>query len=682
MSSISAFFKKNGLIFSLLFVVISFIPAINFQISRNPIFSLVVSLVCWLVLSTIALITKFPVKLLDKLDKPKLLLALLFALVSTVFYMLVNNSESSIGVLLSQLLVFLLSIWFYYSACPEITKNFKKRFVFSILIMASLVFLFVIYLPFDSFVSNINDFEFDCTNFTMLLVEVFGVSTIGLAMLLNTLKPKFFWNVYKGLIALNIAVFIQYMFLNSHLSLLGVANDNSSSTLITIVNLVIWIVIFAVCYLVPIFLKNNWINIYRILSVIILGYHIAALVVLLVLAPSQVFKIEKEYYFDASDQFTLSSNKNVIVFVFDAYDNSLLKETVEKNPSYLDGLEDFTVYTNTSCVFDSTVTSMNQMFGGCGFDNTLTTTEWLDKGWNSETTNMFYDGLHNEGYICNGYNFELPFKEYAMNKLDNVKKYDNPESIKPSYFDLFKFYNDFELLACYRIAPYFIKNFISFDTDAFKYYSIYPMSDVSSYSNSQYLENMNYKYVDSNIFTVNHLHGIHSPCIVEDEVENCAKIMNSLIDQLKASGVYDNSTIIFMSDHGYHNEDVPEGWGSTPILIIKEPGNSFEDTKFSSAPVSTADILGTIAVNVGLSDAEAIGTSIYDFDENSSRVRYFYDRVRDPSLPDVYSKGKLSYIIMYNAFAEYVIDGDSSVIYGVDPFENGNNIFPMKEYFG
>ena len=129
---------------------------------------------------------------------------------------------------------------------------------------------------------------------------------------------------------------------------------------------------------------------------------------------------------------------------FDAFDNLMFSEAVKEHPDYMDGLNDFTIYTNTSSVFDSTVTSMNQMFGNCSFDNTLSLNDWLDSGWNSETTTSFYDAMHEDNYICNAYNFELSEKSYLYGRFDNVEKFDKPKSIKPEQFAIRRFTDDFQ----------------------------------------------------------------------------------------------------------------------------------------------------------------------------------------------------------------------------------------------
>ncbi len=684
LKNITDFFKKNSMVSVAVFIVLTLLMVMNYSCSTNYIVSLVVSLIIWTVVSVLAVINKYPNKIFtEKFSLFRLVLALGFSICSVVFYTMTNRDPIEYFSVYNLLLCFVITLWFYYTVIPDITVNFKKRLVFSFLISSALTFTCLIYLPFESYISNIDSFEFDCFNFLDYYLFVFFTATVLLALLLNSFKAKFYWVIYKGLVGLSLAIFVQYMFLNSHLSLLGVANDNSAGTAVTIINLVIWIAIFVAVYVLPKFIKNAWINTYKILSGLVLGYHIIAFVIMLVLAPSSVFSTTVEFYTDTSEQFTLSNNNNVVVIVFDAFDNSIVKDLAENNPEYFDGLEDFTVYTNTTSVYDSTVTSMSQIFGGCDFDNTLTIEEWLDKGWNSDSTVTFYNEMHNSNYKCNAYNFELPLKEYVVGKYDNIKQYETEQEIKPNYFNINKFVDEINLLSFYKVAPYALKNCVSFDADAFKYYCIYPMSDVASYSNSEYISNMSYSYVDENIMTVNHLRGLHSPCIVPDEIDNCFVIMNKLVDEMKSSGVYDNSTIIFMSDHGWHNEDATtDGWGATPMFFIKAPGVSQDDTIFTSTPISTTDVLGTIIVDTGLDGVCKYDTSIYDFDENSSRVRYFYDRVRDPELPDVYSTGKLWYIVKYNAFAKYEITDDSAIMYGVDPFTNGNEILPMKEYFG
>lgn len=678
-----SFLKKNSIVSTIVFLALSFYVAFSYNFFNDRKISLIVSLIIWGVLAVYTLISKYPNKIFNGLDKFKFVLALTFSSFFLIWYMTTNRVSVDEFNVLAVALSFVVGFWFYYTVIPEITPNFKKRLIFSLIAVTAFTFMIYIYLPMESFIKNINDFEFDCSNFIYQFSLIFASVTVVLTLLLNAFKAKFYWVIYRIFIALELSSFIQYLYLNSNLSLLGVANDYSFSKSLIIGNLVIWILVFAVAIFIPKFVKNAWPKVFKALSAVVLGYHIIALIVLCVLAPKSAFVTTIDYYAESSDQFKFSKNNNVIVMVFDAFDNKIINEMIETKPEYFDGLEDFTVYTNTSSVYDSTVTSMNQIFGNCQFDNTLVIDEWLDKGWNSDITSDFYSKMHDNGYKCNAYNFELPMKEFAVGKFDNYKKFEDSQKVTTEYFNTDKFISDFELLVTYRICPYLIKDFITFDSLAFKFYATYIIEESASYWNDDYLENMNsIEFVDENIMTVNHLNGLHSPCVVPDEIDNCFGIMTTFVDELKANGVYDDSLIIFMSDHGWHNEDsTTDGWGATPMLFVKAPHASNDDTVFSSAPVSTLDILGTIADETGIGKIDGL-TSLNDFDENSQRVRYFYDRFYSEDLPFVYSKGMLFYFSPYNCFIEYEIDGDSATIYGVDPVENGNNILPMKEYFG
>jgi len=165
--------------------------------------------------------------------------------------------------------------------------------------------------------------------------------------------------------------------------------------------------------------------------------------------------------------------------------------------------------------------------------------------------------------------------------------------------------------------------------------------------------------------------------------KNCYEIAYNLVAQFKELGIYDDSTIIFMSDHGAHRDRVLSN-GSSPIFIVKQPGESHDSIQFNNAPVSLEDFMGTIAVNAGLSDPGQYGTSVYDFKEGDERVRYTYERLYDKRLPVVYTKGYMTYMVKFNAYAKYVVTDTVDDNIGINPLNSDSHIeiLPMKEYFG
>ena len=654
-----------------------------------------------LIIALFALFTGFPVEVFDKdIQKKHKVSALILSVpIMYIFFFFIVGIRSPffliryyidgpvrllifISVMLAD---FILAYWIGLVLSFSLYDKFRKRLFGMGAVVAALAFMIILYLPMDSYIANIDNFEFTCVHFIFYYILYFISIVIVLTLVFVRVKDKHYANFYKALLAIMIGSFVQYMFMNRHLPYLGLTDKLMVWDVpVLIINTIIWIAIFVAVFMAPKLLKDKFDKAGNAVSLIILAYHFVSLVLLFVLAPSVVFTSKIQYYFDSTQQFTVSKNDNVIVIVFDAYDNRDMVNLVKSDYHKFDELKDFTVYTNTTSTFDSTVTSVNQFCAGCEFNSSYNLEEWLSSGWDSERTVNFYNSLHEAGYKCDAYNFELTMLEFADGKFDNLVKYDEPIEREVSYFDLNRFYDDFQELALYRSMPYLVKNLVSLaiDRNAFHFYVSYTTNDTSIYSNDGYIASQKYETIDDNVFLFNHLTGVHTPCDYAVEQENCFMIMNNIVKQFKELGIYDNSTIIFMSDHGSHRND-DESIGSSPVFMIKEPGACNENIIMNDAPVSLDDFMGTIAVNVGLDNPEQYGTSVYDFATGDQRERIVYERVYAEDLPMVYSKGHLSYMIRYNAFAKYVIDGKATDIEGINPFEDENvEIIPMKEYFG
>lgn len=102
-------------------------------------------------------------------------------------------------------------------------------------------------------------------------------------------------------------------------------------------------------------------------------------------------------------------------------------------------------------------------------------------------------------------------------------------------------------------------------------------------------------------------------------------ILFNYIDQMKQLGVYDNSTIILMADHGAPGEQVNSQFN--PTFLIKPKGYSGKFT-ISEAPISYEDLVPTILSLIG-EDSSRYGRTIFEIGEDEQRKReiwgYFYN---------------------------------------------------------
>jgi hypothetical protein len=135
----------------------------------------------------------------------------------------------------------------------------------------------------------------------------------------------------------------------------------------------------------------------------------------------------------------------------------------------------------------------------------------------------------------------------------------------------------------------------------------------------------------------------------------CAtRLMGEIIETLKSLDHYNNSLIIFQSDHGYHGAEagqlIPEYKPSReafqevssvnqyiatdgyfrrihPLLAIKPPAADASALRTSSAPAQLIDIPATIYDLVGIAGPDTDGESVFQLDESTPREIHLYSGV-------------------------------------------------------
>lgn len=349
-------------------------------------------------------------------------------------------------------------------------------------------------------------------------------------------------------------------------------------------------------------------------------------------------ELESNYLYLAGDeQYVVSKNKNIITMVLDASDTQYVTKLLKNNPKAFEGLEDFTLYTNTCSVFDSTYQSFTQIYSGFTDLPTYGVAEWNIDAWGTETAKEFYNRFHKAGYKMNFFvdaDWEL---RHLIGKADNI-------ALSEEYIE-----RDFR-----------IGNSVFSDK----------VDTVETADN------------DYNYFIVQHLWGAHNPIDANSypaQMEYLFNIMKDYMDMLKELGVYEDSTIIIMGDHGSHDLDYyPD---STPLFMIKEPNTHHEKIKATTAPICFTDLMSTYLINAGIyneeTDKPLFGSSIYDFDESSVRERT--TNYRDYNYNYPYSpKSPLCHAYGYNVIYSYTYTGNAMNL--LKEINEGNRIITwMKE---
>lgn len=536
----------------------------------------------------------------------------------------------------SLLLFFILSIFFGIVLDKHSDKKIDVKAMGRLLLsIGAFVFTVLVYLPCDTFINNNSEFNFPIGifffNFALKAV-IYLIPAAYFGLVLKERFISFFCTLFCGL---TLCVYAQYMFMNRNLGLMmGEAVNWGEYRPYGVFTLFVWAVLLILPFILRRVIKKHWRKLSAIIPAFLGGVQLLSLVILIASAGGGIYSYRNDIL-DGSRQYTVSSKKNIVTFVFDAVDNYYFEQLLASSPEVFDGFEDFTLYNNTCSVHDYTLASMTQMLTGEESCPMYDTSSWLEAAWNGEKAENFYKRLHDAGYTVNAYMEAEVATALLAGKYDNCS-----DGVEPSFVKKDEILSSLTDLNRYRYMPFLFKQF--FDTNEVDFKSFVGYNEGFDYYNDNYYNSLKSSGLSKsqdidNYFVIEHLNGAHYPCDnAMEETKKCLNIAKEYINQLKTLGVYEDSTIIITSDHGGHTGSF-EAAASTPIFMIKESGQNADSMNISTAPVYHADFLATYLKAAGIyddSDKELYGVSVFDLSEDMLRERTWYDHTGDDSYPN------------------------------------------------
>jgi hypothetical protein len=140
-----------------------------------------------------------------------------------------------------------------------------------------------------------------------------------------------------------------------------------------------------------------------------------------------------------------------------------------------------------------------------------------------------------------------------------------------------------------------------------------------------------------------HLNGPHAPYFLNadgtknEEATSCLEqtkgvftILYNIFTQMKELGIYENSEIFIVADHGSAVSDYKPVQKATAIGLFHKPsGSSGTKLQTSAAPVSHKNIPATILKSMGVENYLDFGTPLDEVAEDAEITRYFYKSVME-----------------------------------------------------
>ena len=449
----------------------------------------------------------------------------------------------------------------------------------------SFVFSFMLYIfePLTMYGNNVNDF---CFFFYIMLPPIIVAALVMFFIISLGFTIVYFINkkfsdklkVYNILFLIAFVCFLGFYIQGNYLigGLPGLDGSNidwSKYKDQEIISLVVYAVLTITVVLCSIkFKMKNVINVSTFISLTVFVMLVTGLVTTctsnnLIRKKNGVLATSKNYNVASTDQ-------NFYIFLVDAVDSVMFDKQLSKK-EYKNTFKDFTYYKDTSSVYGYTRDSLPQILGGMVNDNTYGFHTYSTKAMDNSP---LIKALQERDYDINIYDMELIWDSDKATEVSNLVK-------AKRGVDYYQYIKNQTKYVLFKYLPFSLKKYSKIETMFFNNSKVKQDIDYftwTDWDNYDTYTNEEIQKVDNKYFHFIHLEGAHVPfgmckdltynkkCGYTDKLQATIKIINAYLKRLKKYDVYDNASIIVLSDHGYVIGNKNGAMGRTnPILFIK-----------------------------------------------------------------------------------------------------------------
>ena len=327
----------------------------------------------------------------------------------------------------------------------------------------------------------------------------------------------------------------------------------------------------------------------------------------------------------------VSKTKNAVIIVLDRMDQEFIDQINSETPSFFDPLDGFTEFDDYIQWYGSTFPSVPGFLTGVKYQYDMPKNDYFTYAWENAAflqtlkargidIRLYMDRGFSYNYISqlqgiasNTFEGELGInKRIALIKLLKLSGYRYAPMLAKEifWFAPTEFIDSLELTD--QTYPYII--------DDFRYYNSLLTDGLSAVDNAG-----SFKYI--------HLQGPHPPFNMDEntqyveqsdfirQTKGSMRIVYEYIRQLKELGLYDNTMIIIMGDHGnYLGDDLTRP--AHTALFVKPVGSSGTPIQYSHAPVSPDQLHATVMESL-FGDTGGFGKTFFDIKEGDDMVREY-----------------------------------------------------------
>ncbi len=390
----------------------------------------------------------------------------------------------------------------------------------------------------------------------------------------------------------------------------------------------------------------------------------------------QSFKLAES---DADTEFLFSDRLNVIVLVLDTFQSDIFQDVIRGYPDLKASFDGFTYFRNSLAASDGTIVSIPNILTGADYDNSVPYLDFVKKSFldNSLPKTLKEYGFKTDLYPIFPYTVYQDFSgvDLSRKRLRDWRAFAREQAYimdlalfrSSPHFLKQAIYNNQRWLVSGLMDPYSSEEAAAGPTEAFA-----PKKYRAEFGNAYKAlgKNWDVKFITrmvpaagvlegTEVFKFYHLNGIHLQLVLNENLEygwlptkranmvrqgaGIMKIAAIFLERLKSLGVYDNSLIFIVGDHGsgvadagvnvspltqQFNKSGPykgnfKTFKATGIPLILAKGLGAKgDLKASDAPVCLGDIPETVVEELGL-DARFPGKSLFAVGEGEKRERIF-----------------------------------------------------------
>ena len=365
--------------------------------------------------------------------------------------------------------------------------------------------------------------------------------------------------------------------------------------------------------------------------------------------------------------FDVSPDNNVVVFILDCFDTHTMDTVVQQDPNVFSHMDGFTWYRNNAGVMIPTSFALPYLLTGQTPAVGQNVPDYMHGRY---PNSRFLEDLKATGWSIGIYSdsFGISSLSGDERKAEIYDNIDNFHQLAKLEVDPVGTVKALVKIALYRDMPWVVKGRFWFYTDEINekvldlFKNVAPEESVYVIDDARYLDRLQHFGLSADSrgkrgsFRLIHLLGAHYPFSLDEnaneigigksdqprQARGALHIVDVYLDKLKALGLYDNSTIMIMSDHGdwEASMDMPRH-ETEPILLYKPAHAAAQGMRISNAPTSHADFHGTVLTKMGAPTAE-FPTTYESISENNARVRPFWHITHDDN---AYIKSLLGYNI-------------------------------------